>query len=86
MEQEEEWRHEPEKARDRTWCQQEQVFVWQQFELLEAGKAGTHEWDGSTSVDTSLGFKVEEAAHGRVAITGTIKRIEELIAAAKAQP
>jgi len=29
------------------------VSVWQRLELLEAGKIGTYEWDGSTSIDTT---------------------------------
>ena len=35
------------------WCKQELVSVWQQLELLQAGKIGTYERDGSTSIDTT---------------------------------
>ena len=35
------------------WCKQELVSVWQRIELLEAGKIGTYERDGSTSTDTT---------------------------------
>jgi hypothetical protein len=35
------------------WCKQELVSVWQRLELLEAGKIGTYERDGSTSIDTT---------------------------------
>jgi hypothetical protein len=35
------------------WCKQELVSVWQRIELLEAGKIGTYERDGSTSIDTT---------------------------------
>jgi hypothetical protein len=35
------------------WCKQELVSVWQRLELLEAGKMGTYERDGSTSIDTT---------------------------------
>jgi len=35
------------------WCKQELVSVWQRLELLEAGKIGTYERDGSTSTDTT---------------------------------
>jgi hypothetical protein len=36
------------------WCKQELVSVWQRLELLEAGKIGTYERDGSTSTDTTV--------------------------------
>jgi hypothetical protein len=35
------------------WVKQEQAMIWQQLELMEAGKVGTHEWNGSESVDTT---------------------------------
>jgi hypothetical protein len=35
------------------WCKQELVSVWQRLELLEAGKIGTYEREGSTSIDTT---------------------------------
>lgn len=35
------------------WCKQELVSVWQQLELLQAGRIGTYERDGSTSIDTT---------------------------------
>jgi hypothetical protein len=35
------------------WCKQELVSVWQRLELLQAGKIGTYERDGSTSIDTT---------------------------------
>jgi hypothetical protein len=35
------------------WVTQEHVMIWQQLELMEAGKIGTIEWNGSESVDTT---------------------------------
>ena len=35
------------------WVKQEHAMIWQQLELMEAGKIGTVEWNGSTSVDTT---------------------------------
>ena len=35
------------------WCKQELVSIWQRLELFEAGKIGTYERDGSTSIDTT---------------------------------
>ena len=35
------------------WVKQEHAVIWQQLELMEAGKIGTIEWNGPTSVDTT---------------------------------
>jgi hypothetical protein len=35
------------------WVMQEHAMIWQQLELMEAGKIGTIEWNGSTSIDTT---------------------------------
>jgi hypothetical protein len=35
------------------WVRQEHAMIWQQLELMEAGKIGTIEWNGSASVDTT---------------------------------
>jgi hypothetical protein len=35
------------------WVKQEHAMIWQQLELMEAGKIGTIEWKGSESVDTT---------------------------------
>jgi hypothetical protein len=35
------------------WVKQEHAMAWQQLELMEAGKIGTIEWNGSESVDTT---------------------------------
>ena len=35
------------------WVKQEQAMIWQQLELMEAGKIGTIERNGSETVDTT---------------------------------
>jgi hypothetical protein len=59
------------------WCKQEQDSIWQQLELLESGKGGTYEVNGSSHTDTTAAT-IEQLKVKLAALDALLMNAEEL--------